>query len=124
MKLFAIAIGGSIGALLRYAISQLTNQSLALNSFPIGTLFVNASGCLIAGILLGGFTSKFSHETRAFLVLGILGSYTTFSSFGMEAITLVNDDKIKFAALYVFSTFLLTLIGVMLGYALSKKIFN
>ena len=124
MKLFAIAIGGSIGALLRYAVSQFTSQSLAINSFPMGTLFVNVSGCFIGGIILGSFTSKFSQETRAFLVLGILGSYTTFSSFGMETIGLVDDGKIKSAALYIFSTFLLTLIGVMLGYVLSKKIFN
>ncbi len=124
MKLFAIAIGGSIGAVLRYAVSQLANQNLAINHFPIGTLIVNASGCFIGGIIIGGLASKFSSETRSFIVIGILGSYTTFSSFGMETISLIQDDRIKSALIYIASTFILTLAGVMVGYIISKKIFS
>jgi len=124
MKLFAIALGGSIGAILRYFISQLSNQHLAITTFPIGTLIVNGTGCFIGGIILGGLTSKFSSETRAFVLIGILGSYTTFSSFGMETVTLIQDEKIKSAILYVASTFILTIFGVIIGYLLSKKVFS
>ena len=117
-------IGGSIGALLRYWISQLVNHNLATNSFPIGTLLVNASGCFIGGIIIGGLASKFSGETRSFIVIGVLGSYTTFSSFGMETISLIQDDRIKSALIYIASTFILTLTGVIVGYIISKKIFS
>ena len=118
MNFFAIAIGGSIGALLRYWVSQLASHNLATNSFPIGTLLV------IGGIIIGGFASKFSGETRSFIVIGVLGSYTTFSSFGMETISLIQDDRIKSALIYIASTFILTLTGVMVGYVISKKIFS
>ena len=124
MNFFAIAIGGSIGALLRYWVSQIVNNNIVVNSFPIGTLLVNASGCFIGGIIIGGLASKFSSETKSFVVIGILGSYTTFSSFGMETINLIQDDKIKSALIYIASTFILTLTGVILGYIISKKIFN
>ncbi len=124
MNFFAVAIGGSIGALLRYWISQLVNHNLATNSFPIATLLVNASGCFIGGIIIGGLASKFSGETRSFIVIGVLGSYTTFSSFGMETISLIQDDRIKSALIYIASTFILTLTGVIVGYIISKKIFS
>ena len=124
MKLFAIAFGGSIGALLRYFISNLANQSFKTIGFPIGTLLVNSTGCFIGGIIIGSLAPKLSNDLKAFIIFGILGSYTTFSSFGIETITLIQEDKVKSAIIYIASTFILTLAGVIVGYTLSKKFLN
>ncbi|PZC40115.1 MAG: CrcB protein [Chloroflexi bacterium] len=123
-KIFVIAIGGSIGAILRYSVSHFINLNIQINNLPIGTIFVNATGCFIAGLVIGGFSYKLSGDLRSFLIIGMLGSYTTFSSFGIETISLVQDDKLKIAILNVASTFILTLLGVTIGYVFSKKIIN
>ena len=94
IKLLLIGTGGFIGSILRYLVSgsvQAASQSIA---FPYGTLAVNVIGCFLIGFLseLAETRSLFSPDTRAFLIVGILGGFTTFSAFGNETMNLIRDE--------------------------------
>ena len=98
LKLFCIASGGAIGALLRYVVSAFTHTILNAD-FPWGTLSVNLIGSLIIGSLWGlSETVLLSQNVRLFLLIGVLGSFTTFSSFTLENFTLLRDGEYWFAA--------------------------
>ena len=94
-KLFLIGLGGFTGALLRYGVSGLVQNWSKNISFPYGTLAVNILGCFIIGLFsqLAETRGVFSPETRLFIFIGLLGSFTTYSSFGSETVTLMVDGK-------------------------------
>ncbi len=100
-KLFIIGAGGFIGAILRYLISGWVQYRSGSIIFPFGTMAVNLLGCLLIGILtlLVESRSSFSMETRTFLLIGLLGAFTTFSTFGNETLSLIRDERIDLAAL-------------------------
>ena len=100
-----VGAGGSVGALLRHALAEALAR-------PWATLSANLLGCLAIGVLLG---SRLSDGWRAFLVVGVLGAFTTFSTFGHEAVTLWSDGQRAHAALYVAGSVLLGLSAVVLG---------
>lgn len=115
-----IGTGGFIGAVLRYALSGAFQKAANNHWFPFGTLGVNLIGCLIIGAL-GGFAENlkfFSSEVRLFLFLGILGSFTTFSTFGHETLILLRERAIGFAFLNVFTHIFIGLFAVWAGYAI------
>ncbi len=89
-----IAGGGAAGAVLRYAISGWV-QRLANGSFPLGTLFVNVTGCLLIGVLNAIFAGPYliREEYRIALTIGFLGGFTTFSTFGWETLALASDGQ-------------------------------
>lgn len=94
-KVLLIGVGGFIGALARYWVAGWVQRVASGGGFPYGTLVVNLSGCLIVGILSYLVTARgmFSDDTRAFLFVGIMGAYTTFSTFGNETLALLRDGK-------------------------------
>jgi fluoride exporter len=116
-NLFIVGMGGFCGAILRYLVSggvQRWSQSV---DFPYGTLTVNLAGCLIIGMLtrLDEIRSILSPEARFFIMIGLLGAFTTYSTFSNEAINLINDRRFQSALVYVGSHVLLGLGAVFLG---------
>jgi CrcB protein len=103
--LVAVAAGGALGASLRYGVGLATKSGFG-DSFPYGTLSVNLLGCLLigfaAGLLPEGGGSRAS--LRLFVVVGCLGGFTTFSSFGLEAIRLIDDSRLLAASGYVLAS--------------------
>jgi len=102
-KIFIIGAGGFIGAVLRYFTSGLIQAASGSFSFPFGTMAVNLIGCFFIGMLtyLVEFRSMFTVETRHFVLIGLLGSFTTFSTFSNETINLLRENRIDMAALNV-----------------------
>lgn len=126
IKLLLIGTGGFVGSILRYVISgavQTASQSIA---FPYGTLAVNVIGCFLIGFFseLAESRGLFSPDTRAFLIMGILGGFTTFSTFGNETMNLLHDGEWTLALLNVGAQVLLGLGGVWLGYILAYQIWR
>jgi CrcB protein len=122
-KFLAVAAGGALGAIARFAIS---NSFLAFlfNSFPLPTFFINITGSLLIGFLLTLATERIemSENLRLFLTVGFLGAYTTFSAFEFEALSLVRAKEFLNAALYVVLSISLGFISVLAGVWLARKI--
>ena len=104
LRYFYAAFGGAIGSILRYAVSGL-DFKISNGIFPSSTLIVNLAGSLIIGFLWGLFERfEFSPLLRVFLFVGILGGFTTFSSFSLENLNLLRDGEIKTAVIYILIT--------------------
>jgi len=96
LRIFYVMVGGSFGALLRYAILAWQHRYIP-SIFPWGTLIVNLIGSLLIGCLWGLFeASVISDNMRLFLFVGILGSFTTFSAFSLENFTLIRNGEYSF----------------------------
>ena len=114
MNLILVFIGGGIGAVLRYLL-QLVIGKADGNSFPMATFMANLIGCLAIGILAGMFQKyKFSDTYNLFIITGILGGFTTFSSFGLEFMQLISNKFFLLAIWYCLLTNILGL-GLALG---------
>ncbi len=115
-----VGSGGFIGALLRYGLSGLVHRLVPLTTFPYGTLTVNLVGCLLIGAFIGLVEVRhlFGPEFRTFTLIGILGGFTTFSSFGLETMALLRDNQYLPAAVNVGIHVILGLALVWLGYTL------
>jgi CrcB protein len=125
VKLLLIAAGGAVGALLRYLVSG-WGQSLVDGWFPLGTLIVNVTGCLLIGALGAFFAGPqlVREEYRVALLVGVLGSYTTFSTFGWETFTLARDGELRLALANVLLSNALALVAVWFGYRITEKWFG
>ena len=118
--LIYIAIGGAAGALLRYTISGYTYRYLD-GFLPWGTLAVNLLGCFAIGFLWNVFENfAYSPNTRTLIFIGILGAFTTFSTFGLESFNLFKEGEIKFAILNILASNLGGIALVFIGYFISK----
>jgi CrcB protein len=117
----AIALGGALGALGRYALSsQITH--LVGHGFPWGILIVNVLGCFAMGVIaeLGALSWNLSHEMRAFLATGILGGFTTFSAFALDTAVLTERGDLANAMLYVAGSVGGSVAALFLGLALVR----
>lgn len=123
MHLLVIALGGAMGAVARYLLGGAV-QRWASAAFPYGTLAVNVTGCLIFGLIIGGAESRFdiSQTARAFLLVGLLGGYTTFSSFGYESIELWQEGRLVQAAAYIGGQVVISLIATAAGLAVGRAL--
>jgi len=120
-QLLLVGLGGFIGSIARYLVSKL-NLHLHFLSIPIGTLTVNVIGSLIIGIL-AGISAKseiLSPSLRLFLMVGICGGFTTFSSFTNENLTLMQNGQIFSMLLYTGLSIMLGFLAVYLGYLISN----
>jgi fluoride exporter len=113
--------GGGIGAVARYWLSGLVYQRLG-SGFPSGTLMVNILGCFLIGILMSVFEERFVlyPSLRIFLTIGILGGFTTFSSFSFETVALLRDGEIFYASANVLLSLVACLGGTWMGFSLGK----
>ncbi len=119
-KVLAIALGGSIGAVLRFLIFTLMERTHN-QSFPWATLLINLAGSFLIGLLWGFFDKIYvSPGVRLFLFVGILGSFTTFSTFAFDVFSLGRDGSIKYMILYISATNILGIALAFGGYYLSK----
>lgn len=120
-QLLWIALGGAIGAVLRYLTGMGVNALLPFD-FPNGTLVVNVLGCFAIGALFATLSTSelFSPFFRPFLIIGVLGGFTTFSSYGMEALILVQKQEHLKALGYVLLSNVLGLGAALAGF----RIFN
>ena len=125
LKLILIALGGSAGALMRYVVSG-WGQALVGGWFPLGTLVVNVVGCLVIGAAGAYFAGPqlVREEYRLALLVGVLGAFTTFSTFGWETLSLVRDGEMKLALANVLLTNALALLAVWIGYRLTESWFG
>ncbi len=123
-KLLLIGAGGFLGSILRYLMSGFAQSLSQSTVFPYGTLAVNMLGCLCIGFLSRLCTSSalIGADTQAFLVVGILGGFTTFSAFGNETMNLIREGEAALALLNVGAQVLLGLGAVWLGYTLAAAI--
>ncbi len=124
-KLIMIMAGGSVGALLRYGVSGFA-QKFTGGSFPLGTLVVNVIGCLLMGLAAALFAGPhlIREEYRMALLVGLLGAFTTFSTFGIETFSLANDGQFRLAAANILLSNGLGLGALWFGYRLSEKWFG
>lgn len=116
-NLLIIGLGGFCGAILRYLISGNVQKWAQHVDFPYGTLVVNLIGCLFIGMLtrMDEVRTILTPEHRYFIVIGLLGAFTTYSTFSNEAINLINDRRINLAVLYVGAHLVLGLGAVIIG---------
>ena len=117
----AVGAGGCLGSLLRYGLILLAQRLAPLAGFPHATLAANLSGCLVIGALAGLADARgdFAPAVRAFLFTGVLGGFTTFSSFGYETLLLAREGQAIHALANVLLHVGVGLALVWLGYALA-----
>lgn len=118
-----IAAGGAIGAVSRFWLGTNVQALFKDSYFPMGTMTVNLIGCFLIGLIMGlvEFRGSVSNETRMFLVVGILGGFTTFSSFGYETLELIKAGSIPSALANVGITTGLGLCMVWLGNLVARQ---
>ncbi|MEE3627058.1 fluoride efflux transporter CrcB [Nitrospirillum sp. BR 11752] len=123
IQVMAVALGGALGSVLRYLSQVWLGRLLGLD-FPWGTLFVNVVGSLIMGVLaeLAARVWSPTPELRAFLVVGVLGGFTTFSSFSLDIGMLVSRDDWMVAMLYFMATLVVGVGGLFVGMALVRAV--
>ncbi len=121
MGFLIVFLGGGLGAALRHGVNLLSARLLG-GGFNYATLFENVSGSFVMGLLVGYFAFKggASQHWRLFLTTGILGGYTTFSAFSLDAVLLYERGELGLAALYVALSVALSIGGLMAGLALVR----
>lgn len=117
-----VGMGGFLGSALRYLVGGWVHRGLNSPWFPYGTLVVNLTGCLLIGLLAGLTESHqvINPEGRLFLFIGLLGGFTTFSTFAYETSTFLEDGQIVAASLNVGVQVIFGLVSVWLGGLISR----
>ncbi|PYS31469.1 MAG: fluoride efflux transporter CrcB [Acidobacteria bacterium] len=122
-KILFIGVAGLLGTLGRYWLSGWADERWGA-SFPIGTLIVNLVGCLLIGFLFHATEEKYLVDPvlRSAVLIGFLGGFTTFSSFGVQTFNLLRDGEIFLAGVNVLVSNVAGLLLVWIGYAVSKSL--
>ncbi|MGB0238209.1 MAG: fluoride efflux transporter CrcB [Cycloclasticus sp.] len=122
-QLLAIAAGGSIGAVMRFIVSTGIYSWLG-RGFPYGTLVVNVLGSLLMGLLYELFFLRLlvSPEVRAILLVGFLGAFTTFSTFSIETVNLIEQGDLLKAMANVFASVILCVLAAWIGLQIMRHI--
>lgn len=116
-------MAGFAGTLCRYWLAGLVARRYG-QAFPLGTLAVNVAGCFLAGLLFFMLRERFDagETAQSVVLIGLLGGFTTFSSYGLQTFTLLRDGELAYAALNIMASNLLGLLMVWFGYTLAKII--
>jgi CrcB protein len=116
-KLLLVLLGGAIGTGFRYGLANLINATFKQPQFPYSTFIINVTGSFVIGSLAAYFEARASASViyRAALMTGVLGGYTTFSSFSLETLSLLRDGRADAALLYVSASVLFGLGAVWAG---------
>ena len=126
LSIIYVALGGALGSASRYLLGTWTQSISKSIDFPYGTLTVNLIGCFVIGFLsqLAESRSAFTSESRAFVFVGILGGFTTFSSFGNDTINLLRDGETFNALANIGANVIVGLLLVWLGRMVSYWIWR
>ncbi|MBB3934797.1 fluoride efflux transporter CrcB [Aureimonas phyllosphaerae] len=118
-----VALGGALGSVARYGVSVAAGRWLGV-AFPYGTLFVNVTGSFVMGVLVAWLSRhlEMPPELRVFLAVGVLGGYTTFSSFSLDAVSLWEGGSQAAALLYVGLSMVGGLLALAAGLALVRHL--
>lgn len=121
-----VGMGGFLGAVLRYLLSATVQRWTGNASFPYGTLAVNLLGCLLIGLFsqLAESRNTFTSETRSFIFVGILGAFTTFSTFGNETMQLLRNGETALSLVNIGTQLVFGLAAVWLGYSFGQTIWR
>ncbi|MFN0084924.1 MAG: fluoride efflux transporter CrcB [Blastocatellia bacterium] len=121
-RLLFVLVGGALGSGCRFAVSNLVAATVGARFLPVGTFLVNLSGSFLIGFFAEWFDARAtaSPELRAAVLVGVLGGYTTFSSFSLETFNLLRDGAWQKALLYPAASVLLGLLAVWCGMLLAR----
>ena len=122
MAYLIVFLGGGLGAALRHGINLASARAFG-TAFPYGTLLINITGSLLMGLVAAYFAFKgdASQHWRLFLTTGILGGYTTFSAFSLDAALRYERGEVSAAAIYVVASVALSIAGLFAGFALVRN---
>lgn len=120
-----VGAGGFLGASSRYIISSVVDSKFTTSEFPLGTYIVNIVGCFLIGFLLALFAAKNwgDEQLRLFIFAGILGGFTTFSTFANDSFILFKEGELLLGLANASGQVLLGLLFVWIGYSIVKLIF-
>jgi CrcB protein len=124
MTWLAIAIGGALGSLARHGVNQLVHTRWLTTRFPVATIAVNLIGCFVIGLLAGLLAAEritLRLHWREFVFVGLLGGFTTFSTFGLDTFLLARTHSVPQAALNVAGQVVAGLVAVWVGYHLGSR---
>jgi CrcB protein len=121
VNILLIAIGGALGSAARYLLSSFVLRATG-SLLPIGTFAVNVVGCVIFGAIIGAAQQRFilTAEARAFLLVGVLGGFTTFSSYAYESFLLMRDGQLAAAAFNIVGQVVAGLAGLWIAYVMTN----
>ncbi len=121
-KVLTIALGGSLGALMRYLVTVFSTKLFGAD-YPWGTVVANLLGAFLIGLLWGFFEKITIHDNvKNFAIIGFLGSFTTFSSLSWDTFNILKNGSTKLALIHLTFTNFLGLALVILGYTLARKV--
>jgi fluoride exporter len=125
MTWLLVGVGGAIGAMARHGLNHLVHQRWASSVFPIGIFLINVMGSIVIGAIAGVLASgrvHWSMPQRTFVVVGVLGGFTTFSSFSLDTLALARDGHMGLALLNVGGQVGLSLLGVWAGFRVGHMV--
>jgi CrcB protein len=125
MTWIAVAVGGALGSMARYAVSVVTLRTAPQYAIPFATFCVNVVGCFVIGLFAGRLAQQpasDSAELRAFVFVGILGGFTTFSTFALDTLTLTQSGMRVLAVLNVAGQVIIGLLIARAGWAIGIKL--
>jgi fluoride exporter len=123
MNYLLVFVGGGLGATVRHAVNMMCARAFGTH-FPFGTFLINVSGSIVMGLIAGylAFRGSAAQPWRLFVMTGVLGGYTTFSAFSLDAALLYERGELGLSALYVLGSVVLSIAGLFGGLALVRSL--
>ncbi|MDG1167925.1 MAG: fluoride efflux transporter CrcB [Sulfitobacter sp.] len=121
--LFLVALGGAIGATLRFVSGLAVLRLVGITEFPLAIIMVNVIGSFAMGVFVVAAAQKGLTHFSPFVMTGVLGGFTTFSAFSLETVTLMERGAYAAAALYVSASVIVSIAALMLGLWLARGVF-
>jgi fluoride exporter len=122
IAILQVALGGALGAVLRYLTGIGVLRVFGATPMPLGVLAVNVLGSLLAGLFVAFAAQRGVMHLSPLIVTGVLGGFTTFSAFSLEAVALYERGALGLATIYVLANVILSLAALMLGLALGRSL--
>lgn len=115
MKWVFVALGGALGAMSRFGVNEMSSVLGHAHSGPLATFFVNIVGSLVMGFLVGFFRDQLSPEVQSFVLVGFIGSFTTFSTFTLDVVSLAQGKSAVLALIYLVTSVVFGVLSCWLG---------